>query len=79
MHNYTLGNQQYKTAAFMLVADDDVRDHANLEEAAKRAATWREAGYYIISMKNDFKTIYGDGVVKTDFTFPVLSSWSIQR
>ena len=58
----------------MLVADDDVRDHANLEEAAKRAATWREAGYYIISMKNDFKTIYGDGVVKTDFTFPVLSN-----
>ena len=74
MHNYALGNQQYKTAAFMLVADDDVRDHANLEEAAKRAATWREAGYYIISMKNDFKTIYGDGVVKTNFTFPVLSN-----
>ena len=22
-------------------------------------------------MKNDFKTIYGYGVVKTDFTFPV--------
>ena len=31
---------------------------------------WREAGYHVISMKNDFKTIYGDGVVKTDFTFP---------
>ena len=24
----------------------------------------------IISMKNDFKTFYGDGVVKTDFIFP---------
>ena len=34
-------------------------------------AKWREAGYHIISMKNDFKTIYGDGVVKTDFSFPV--------
>ena len=74
MHNYCLSNQKYRTAVFMLVADDDVRDHANLEEAAKRAATWREAGYYIISMKNDFKTIYGDGVVKTNFTFPVLSN-----
>ena len=51
--------------------DDDVRDHANLDEAAKREAQWREAGYHVISMKNDFKTIYGDGVVKTDFTFPV--------
>ena len=42
----------------MLVADDDARDHANLAEAAKREAKWREANYYIISMKNDFKTIY---------------------
>ena len=24
----------------------------------------------ISSMKNDFKTFYGDGVVKTDFIFP---------
>ena len=69
MHNYALGNQKYKSAAFMLVADDDVRDHANLAEGASREAKWREAGYYVISMKNDFKTIYGDGVVKTDFTF----------
>ena len=27
------------------------------------------AGYHVISMKNDFKTIYGDGVVKVDFSF----------
>ena len=69
MHNYALSNSKYKSAAFMLVADDDVRDHANLTEGAKREAKWREAGYYIISMKNDFKTIYGYDVVKTDFTF----------
>ena len=74
MHNYALGNPQYKTAAFMLVADDDIRDHADLAEGAKREAKWREAGYHIISMKNDFKTIYGDGVVKTAFTFPVDTS-----
>jgi hypothetical protein len=54
----------------MLVADDDARDHADLAEGARREAKWREAGYHIISMKNDFKTIYGDGVVKTDFIFP---------
>ncbi len=69
MHNYCLGNPQYRTAAFMLVADDDVRDHADLAEGARREAKWREAGYHIISMKNDFKTIYGDGVVKVDFSF----------
>ncbi len=71
MHNYCMGNKTYKTATFMLVADDDARDHADLAEGARREAKWREAGYHIISMKNDFKTIYGDGVVKTDFIFPV--------
>ena len=69
MHNYCMSNQKYRTAAFMLVADDDVRDHADLAEGAKREAKWREAGYHVISMKNDFKTIYGDGVKKVDFIF----------
>lgn len=69
MHNYCMGNDEYRSAAFMLVADDDVRDHANLAEGASREAKWREAGFYVISMRNDFKTIYGDGVMKTDFTF----------
>ena len=70
MHNYCMGNKAYKTATFMLVADDDARDHADLAEGAKREAKWRDAGYHIISMKNDFKTIYGPAVVKTDFSFP---------
>ena len=70
MHNYCMGNKNYKTATFMLVADDDARDHADLAEGAKREAKWRDAGYHIISMKNDFKTIYGPAVVKTDFSFP---------
>ncbi len=70
MHNYCLSNQKYRTATFMLVADDDARDHADLAEGARREAKWREAGYTVISMKNDFKTIYGYGVEKTDFVFP---------
>ena len=70
MHNYCLSNSKYRTTTFMLVADDDARDHADLTEGAKREAKWREAGYNVISMKNDFKTIYGYGVEKTDFTFP---------
>ena len=69
MHNYCLSNKTYHTEAFMLVADDNVRDHANLEEGAKRQANWEKAGYNIISMKNDFKTIYGDGVQMVDFHF----------
>ena len=69
MHNYCLSNERYRTATFMLVADDDARDHADLAEGARREATWRENGYTVISMKNDFKTIYGDNVAKTDFVF----------
>ena len=69
MHNYCLSNPKYKTAVFMLIADDDARDHANREKALDLGKKWRESGYYVISMKDDFKTIYGDGVEKTDFVF----------
>ena len=69
MHNYCLSNPNYKTAVFMLIADDEARDHANREKALDLAEKWRESGYYVISMRDDFKTIYGDGVEKTDFIF----------
>jgi len=70
MHNYCLSNQKHRTATFMLVADDDQRDHADLTEAQNRREKWEKAGYNVISMKNDFKTIYGEGVKKTLFSFP---------
>ena len=68
MHNYALSNT-LKSAAFMLIADDEARDHANREKALKLGDQWREAGYHVISMRDDFKTIYGEGVEKTDFSF----------
>lgn len=68
MHNYCLSNK-YRCEAFMLIADDEARDHANREKALKLGTQWRESGYHVISMRDDFKTIYGDGVEKTDFTF----------
>ena len=69
MHNYCMGNEKYISKAFMLVADDADRDHADLEEAESRRKKWDTAGYKIIHMHDDFKTIYGEGVVKTDFHF----------
>ena len=66
MHNYCLSNPKYKTAVFMLIADDEARDHANREKALNLGKQWREAGYHVISMRDDFKTIYGDGVEKTE-------------
>jgi len=69
MHNYCLSNTEHKTAAFMLIADDETRDHANREKALKLGEQWREAGYHVISMRDDFRTIYGDNVKKVPFTF----------
>lgn len=64
---YTTSNNKYKSAAFLLVADDAERDHAFLEKAEKMRATWNEYGWNVISMKDDFRTIYGDDVKKVPF------------
>lgn len=69
MHNYCMGNPKYKSEAFMLIADDAEEDYIDAEETAKRKANWEKANYNIISMKDDFKTIYGEGVTKTSFVF----------
>ena len=68
MHNYCLSSP-HRSMAFMLIADDDQRDHADREKALQLGEQWRQAGYHVISMRDDFKTIYGDGVTKVDFTF----------
>ncbi|MBO6163745.1 MAG: DUF3574 domain-containing protein [Lachnospiraceae bacterium] len=65
MHNYTISNNSYPSAAFMLIADDDVRDYGNPEKGEELRAKWEESGYNVISMANDWKTIYGENVKKT--------------
>ena len=65
MHNYALYNNPYKSAAFMLVADNDVRDYGNPEKAQGLREKWDAAGFNVISMANDWTTIYGEDVVKT--------------
>ena len=65
MHNFALTNAEYKSAAFMLIADDEERDYGNTEKAQALREKWEAAGYQVISMKDDFRTIYGDDVKKT--------------
>ena len=69
MHNFCLSNSKYESLAFMLIADDDERDHANREKALSLKEEWIKNNYIVISMHDDFKTIYGEGVVKSDFDF----------
>ena len=65
MHNYTITDNPYKSAAFMLIADNDVLDYGHSEKGPELRQKWEESGYNVISMKDDFRTIYGDNVVKT--------------
>ena len=65
MHMYTISNNPYKSAAFMLIADDEQRDYGNEKKVQPLKEKWEESGFHVISMKNDFRTIYGDEVVKT--------------
>jgi phosphoserine phosphatase len=67
MLNYCKSNS-YKSEVFMVVNDDFDRDHTT-ESVANRRQGWEEANYNIFSMKDDFKTIYGDNVRKVDFNF----------
>ena len=65
MHNYTIFNNRYKSAAFMLIADDEERDYGNTAKGQSLKEQWEQNGYHVISMKDEFRTIYGDEVTKT--------------
>lgn len=64
MANFTINNNKYKSAAYMLCCDDTERENGNVEKADKMRKTCEENGYTAISMKDDWTTIYGDGVTK---------------
>ncbi len=58
-----INNNKYLSIVFMLIADDEIRGHGNLKIIEKKE-DWETDGFIIISMKNDFKTIYEEGVKK---------------
>ena len=64
MAEYVTSDNQYKSLAFMLCCDDLERENGNEEKAAKMVSLCEEFDWTPISMKNDWKTIYGDGVTK---------------
>ncbi|MBR6891232.1 MAG: haloacid dehalogenase-like hydrolase [Clostridia bacterium] len=65
MHNYVLYNNRYRSASFQLIADDEVRDYGNAAKGEELRAKWEGMGFNVISMRDDWKTIYGEDVVKT--------------
>ncbi|ETP73008.1 hypothetical protein UYO_1070, partial [Lachnospiraceae bacterium JC7] len=66
MMNYVIDKRNpYPAAAFMVVADDDVREWGtqNWEE---KSAQYKEQGYIPVSMKTDFAEIYPENITKAD-------------
>ena len=62
MANYTIGKNPYKSLAFMLCCDDLERENGNLDKAQKMYDLCEEFNWIPVSMKNDWKTIYAEGV-----------------
>ena len=66
MHNFALYNNKYRSAAFQLIADDGERDYGNPAKGPELREKWEGMGFTVISMANDWKTIYGEDVKKTN-------------
>ena len=64
MFNYTITNNKYKALAFSLLCDDTVRELGNQKKADKMRASCEKYGWIPVSMRDDFKTIYGDNVTR---------------
>ena len=79
LQNYVLNRNKYKSEAYMVVADDIKREYGvdkydskgNLDttksDEIKRKWKSKEYGYKVISMRDDFKTIYGENVTLTNY------------
>ena len=66
MMNYTIsGENKYKSLAFMVVADDAVREWGK-QDWNEMSEEYRSMGYIPVSMKNDFATIYKKGITRSD-------------
>lgn len=62
MVNYTIYNNKYKALGFMLECDDLEREYGNLQKAQKMHEGCEKYGWICVSMRDDWKTIYGDGI-----------------
>ncbi|MBR3642368.1 MAG: haloacid dehalogenase-like hydrolase [Parasporobacterium sp.] len=63
MMNYALINNEYPTEAYMIIADDSVREWGT-QDWAEKSEAYAAQGYIPISMKNDFARIYPKEISK---------------
>ena len=64
MAEYVTSGNPYPSLAFMLCCDDTQRENGSETKAQKMFDLCEEFDWVPVSMKNDWITIYGDGVTK---------------
>ncbi len=64
MANYVCDHNKYLSRVFMICCDDLKRENGNLKKAAEIEEMCQKSGWVPVSMKNDWKTIYGEEVTK---------------
>lgn len=70
MANYTVNNNKYRSLALMLCCDDTERDWGEVDKADKMRASCEKNGWHAVSQRDEWKTIYGDGVERdTNWTW----------
>ena len=79
LQNYVLSGKKYKREVYMVVADDIQREYGvdtndekggidtTKSDEIKKKWKSEKYGYKIISMRDDFKTIYGDNIKLIDY------------
>lgn len=66
MLNYAEGNPNHVGMGFFVVCDDTQREYGSAEKAADFYSKVEEEGWTAISMADDWATIYGENVQKTE-------------
>ena len=66
MLNYAKGNPEHPGMGVFIVCDDAEREYGSDEKAAGFYSEAEKQGWNPVSMKNDWKTIYGEDVIRTE-------------
>ena len=66
MLEYTLQDNKYRSMSFFVICDDTERELGNPKRAASDTALALKRGWNPISMRDEFKTIYGDNVKRAN-------------
>ena len=74
MFTYVTYNNKYKSIAFCIVPDDDEREYANMAKVESLTKTCEDNGWHVVSMKDDFLTIYGNDIKKNSDNLSFVNS-----